>query len=344
MRRHRRAVSQPSGRSPLGCRRTSRVAVALVGIVFALVPGPAHAQGADAQGWWNEFHQSGQPAPPAPPDVGADDLLLQGGDPGRLLASDQPPAPSALGALRFQVAPGAEVGALVLQVGAGAQAADVRAYPTSSAWKAVQDGPIKDAPVPDFARFSTGRLSADGATLTFPDIGRLVTEGGLLSVVLLPGAADRVVVHKPAPTALAVAAPAPAAEVSPSPASPAATAAPAPEPVAAAPLVGGFAPPLAVASDQPVAPAVVSPGVVPQPVAAAPATTTARVTRRIVPDDNRGRLAVAVEALLVLVFFGLLGQGPLAVLARLTGAGEAAAVQRGVGRFTAARVGLAPRL
>ena len=318
------------------------VVVVLLSGVFALLPGTAHAQGADAQGWWNEFHQAGQPAPPGPPDVGPDDLLVQGGDPARLLASDQPPAPSALAALRFQVAPGSDVGALVLAVGAGAQAADVRAYPTTSTWKPVQNGAIQDAPAADRSRFSTGRLSADGATLTFPDIGRLTTDAGLLSVVLLPGAADRVVVHKPSPTALVVSAP--ASDVPSPSSSPAAAPVVAVQQPASAPLAAPFEAPLAAAPQAPVAPSVVLPGVVPAPVAAAPVTTRVSLGRRVVSDDDRQRLAVAAEALLVLMFFGLLGQGPLAVLARFTGAKDVVSADRGIGRFATARVGHAPRL
>ena len=318
------------------------LATALATVALALVPGAAQAQGAQDQGWWNALHRAGAPAPPTPPDVAADDLLLQGGDPARLLpagAVDQTPAPSALAALRFQVLPGVDVGGLVLQLGAGAQAADVRAYPTASAWKAEQNGAIEAAPTPDYQRFSTGRLSADATTLTFPDLGRLVTEGGLLSVVLVPGPADRVVIHRPQPTALTVVQPASQPQPSATTAPPADL--PPAGPVVLPPLPAVGLPPVQ-AAPSPV-PAVVAP-VAPQPVVAAAAAAPSAAATRLVADDGRTRLLVGLEALLVLAFFGLLGQGPLARLAALSGARDVVTEERGLGRFRAARTGPVPHL
>lgn len=303
----------------------------LAACLLALVPVVAHAQGADAVGWWSAF--SGLPAAP---DVGATDLLLQGGDPLRLLPNtgvvDQSPAPSAFAALRFHVLPGSAVGALQLSVAMGGQAMDVRAYATLSAWKAVQNGALAGAPEPDLARYSQGRLVGDD--LVFPDIGRLVTDAGELSVVLYPGPADRVVVHAPSPAALSVTA---------------LSAPPEPDPVREAPEA---LPPVLPRVDPPVlqpvatAPlaAVPLPQAAPGPVALAPATPVAgRHTgvTRLVSDDSRSRFVVLAEALLVLVFFGLLGQGPMALLAREQTEVE---VARGVGRFHAVRAGRAPRL
>jgi hypothetical protein len=64
----------------------------------------------------------------------------------------------------------------------------------------------------------------------------------------------------------------------------------------------------------------------------------------VVADDARTRGIVVLEALLVAVFFGLLGLGPLARLARLTGQTAAVTGERGVGRFRSVREGRAPRL
>ncbi|MGB8651886.1 MAG: hypothetical protein WCD35_14630, partial [Mycobacteriales bacterium] len=66
--------------------------------------------------------------------------------------------------------------------------------------------------------------------------------------------------------------------------------------------------------------------------------------RRLLADDRRTRLLVGLEAVLLVGWFGLLGQGPLARLARLTGQRPVARTERGVGRFAAVRVGPAPRL
>ena len=308
-----------------------------------LASGPAQAQGPAAQGWWTEFHRSGLPALPAAPDVAADDLLLQGGDPARLLPNtgvvDQGPAPSAVAALRFVVRPGATVGALLLSVASGAQAMDVRAYPASRPWTPAQGGDLAEAPAPDLSRYSSGRLSADGTTLDFPDIGRLVTDQGLLSVVLVPGPADRVVVHHPASTALAVAAePAPVEEL---------VLAPVPPALAVAVLPRADLPvlqPAPAAGTQVRLPSVPQ-VVLPAPVAApAPLAPVAQVVGRLVADDTRSRLLVLAEALLVITFFGLLGQGPLALLARAAGQLVQDDGQRGVGRFRTSRTGQAPRL
>jgi hypothetical protein len=321
-------------------RGIGALVVATFAVLALVAPGAANAQGADAQGWWTEFHQSSLPSPPAPPDVAADELLLQGGDPARLLPAgilDQTPSPTALGALRFTVTPGSEVGALVLTVAAGAQAADVRAYPAKGSWVPAQGGAIQDAPAPDLSRYSTGRLLADGTTLVFPDIGRLVTDQGVLSVVLVPGPADRVVVHAPRATALAVTAPA-----EPSPPDVPATApaqSPAPTPVVPAVPVAGPLPPV-----QPLPSAAATPVIGVPPAPAAPVTNPAAISRRVVPDDTRTLIIVLVEALLVIAYFGLLGQGPLAVLARLTGQPVEVDGERGVGRFRAVRTGHAPRL
>ncbi|MCU1592643.1 MAG: hypothetical protein JWO12_35 [Frankiales bacterium] len=314
-----------------------RLGLLLVTVLAVWLPSPAHAQGADASGWWSELSPL-----PAPPDVGATDLLLQGGDPQRLLPDtgvvDQSPSPSAVGALRFHVDPGSAVGALQLSVASGGQAMDVRAYPTTTAWKPVQNGAMADAPVPELGRYSLGRL--DGDALVFPDIGRLVSDNGDLSVVLLPGAADRVVVHAPG-TAVLTVAPPPAAPTS-------AADAPAADP---GPLVIPPALPQAdLAALQPSGPSLVAtvpgPEAAPPPVAApapAPVALAAAPVRdtRLVADDARTRWVVLAEGLLVLAFFGLLGQGPLARLAREPSAVE---VPRGVGRFQAVRVGRAPRL
>jgi hypothetical protein len=317
----------------------ARAALAVLGVGALLAAVPARAEAPAAQGWWTSLHRTGAPAPPAPPDVAADDLLLQGGDPARALPDtgvvDRAPAPTALAALRFTVPPGADVGALVLQVGPGAQAADVRAYPTGSAWVPAQGGPAEAAPVPDRSRYSQGALSADGTTLAFADAGRLVTEDGVLSVVLVPGPLDRVVVHRPGPATLAVTAPE-GCFCSPSlppVAAPPVVVAPAPAPVGAAPVA--VAPVAAV--PEPPQPLVVSP-----PPALVPSRTQA--AGRVVADDGRTRLLLGLEALLVLAFFGLLGQGPLARLALLTGQAAQARTARGVGRYAKERVGRPPSL
>jgi hypothetical protein len=320
------------------------LAALLLTASVVLSPGTAQAQGADAQGWWTQVNGA------VPPDVGATDLLLQGGDPARVLpntggAVDQAPQPTALAAVRFSVTPGAQVGALVLQLAPGGQAMDVRAYPAKQAWVAVQGGALADAAIPDLTRYSAGKLSADGASLVFPDVGRLATEQGLLSVVLVPGALDRVVLHAPLPTALTVSPPAavPTDEAPP-------VAPPAADPVVAPlDLQPGAAPAPVLPRVDATAPTLAdlpAPALAPQalPVAVAPAVAAASTARSLVPDDGRTRWFVLLELALVAAFFGLLGQGPLARLGGLTGQRAAAETARGVGRFRIDRTGSAPRL
>ena len=307
--------------------------MALLAPWLALVPATAHAQAPDATGWWNAAHRSGLPAPPPPPDVSAGDLLLQGGDAQRELP-DTAPAPTAIAALRYAVPEGATVTGLTLQLATGAQASDVRAYATTSAWRPVENGAVEDAPTPDVSRYAVATLSADATTLTFADIGKLTTDSGLLDVVLVPGVSDRLVVRRPTAAALSVTS-------SPALGGPPVT--PVPPPVVpVVPVVAPAAPPIApvpLAPSVPVAPtyAAPAPQLPAQPVAAA-------VRRKVVGDDGRARLVVGLEALLVAVFFGLLGHGPLGLLGRLSGNAEPARTERGIGRFRTAREGTAPRL
>lgn len=321
--------------------RARRAALA-AGLGAVLLGAPAHADGGlRAQGWWTTTNPGGTPvAPPPPPDVGADDLLLQGGDLPRALPEtgvvDPSPAPTAVGALRFQVPADQVVDRLVLAVASGAQAADVRAYPTTTAWAPAQGGPMADAPVPDRSRYAQGELSADGASLVFADVGRLADDAGALSVVLVPGPLDRVVVHRLGPTALVTSGGSFSDCFCPPPPPPTT---PGAVPAQAVPPLGrpvALGPPLAV-------PAAPAPAAAPAPVAQPPAPAT-RAAARVVADDGRTRLVLALEALLVLVFFGLLGQGPLGVLARLTGQPVEVRTVRGVGRFARERTGAPPRL
>ncbi len=309
-------------------------AVAFLALLALAAPGPVQAQGADAQGWWWTAAQQGMPALPAPPDVTADDLLVQGGDAPRL--AGRPASPTAVAALRFVVPPGAGVAGLSLALGSGARADDVRAYATTSTWVPAKGGPMALAPSPDVSRYSAGHLSADGLTLAFPDVGRLLTEAGLLSIVLVPGPTDRVVAHRPSPAALVVV---PALTVTspptPAPPQPTGVAAPPPAlPVVAVPVV-----PAALPAQAP--PQVAAP--TPRPVVA-PVLAQGVPVRRVVADDARTRSIVLVELALLALTFGLLGQGPLARAQRLLGPVPVDTGERGIGRFRAVREGPAPRL
>jgi hypothetical protein len=82
----------------------------------------------------------------------------------------------------------------------------------------------------------------------------------------------------------------------------------------------------------------------PAPTTAQPVVAAALPSRRLQADDSRTRAVVLAELVLLLVTFGLLGQGPLAPVARLLGPVAAQDAARGIGRFRAVRVGSAPRL
>jgi hypothetical protein len=304
---------------------------------LALIPGKATAAAPDAVGWWNALHRSAVPlAPPPPPDVVPGELLLQGGDVQRELPGTAP-APTAYAALRYAVPDGSEVAGLTLEVEAGAQAADVRAYATTSPWQPAENGAIEAAPVPDLSRYAVATLSSDGSRLTFTDIGKLTTIAGLLDVVLLPGVSDRLVVKHPSAAALTLTGPA-----QPGPALPPPPVVPAPALPAVAPAPAAALPPIQAGPPQ-------LASTVPAP---APAPRTAEVPARqvlgsaeLVGDDARARWVVGLEALLVATFFGLLGQGPLSGLARLTGVPrEQGGAERGIGRFRTVRAGAVPRL
>lgn len=342
----RRRVDAPRAAGPAGLHRARAVGWVLLGsLPLSVVVGlaPAAADAPLAVGWWNLGHQG--VAPPAPPDVGPTDLLVQGG-----------PRPSAVTALRFTVADGASVGPLVLPLAAGSappRAEAVVACPTTKAWQPAANGPWAAAPTWSCERSSAAVLSADGSSLVVADIVRLLAEDGTLSFALVPGSSDRVVLAAPPTTALQVApaAPPPAA---PPPAQE--QPAPAPQPAPVPPAVAG--PPSFSSGISPLGPVaaavVVQPpqvGPAPPPVPVAPAvaddvgTAATTVAARPTADDGRTRLVLLANALLLLAFFGLLGAGPFGRLAPLTGQPVLLPDRpRGVGRFAAARTGRPPAL
>lgn len=330
--------------------RAAAVLVATLTVLLGSVPG-ASAAAPEAQGWWNALHREGAAQPPAPPGVDPGELLVQGGDvlgrlPGQRAAQ---PRPLAVAALRFAVDPDSAVTTLDLPVDGSAVAQDVRAYVAATSFEPVENGAYDKAPDVVLDDFSQGVLSADGSSLSFPDISRLVAAGGGLSVVLVAGPGDRVVLKPPGPDALDVVRP-----PAPTPDRPdVGVGDPPPGAGAASPPSLG-APAVPRATSAAFAPTPGAPAWPPGPAVAAPPQrgepAAAPVVRSAVArpvDDTRTRVLVVVEGLLVLAFFGLLGYGPFARLSRLTGLAttpRGAAAVRGIGRFSALRSGRAPRL
>lgn len=317
---------------------------------------PSAAEAPVAVGWWNLAHQLVEP--PAPPGVDEGELLLQGGG----------ASPTAYAALRFALPSGAVAGVLTLPVdpdGGPARADAVTVCRAGAAWEPAENGAYADAPAPDCAVRLPAVVAPDGAALLVADVARLA-RGETLDLVLLPGPSDRVVLAAPTAAALAVSRspevpePAPAVTEPPPPAADPSTSTPVAAPEPEAPAPGGPAPDqLAAGPAFPAAPPepVTAPAaglavapVLTEAVPAASALPPASVTasRPLVPaafDDDRTRVLVVLEALLVLAFFGLLGWGPFARLHALTGEpAPVAATSRGIGRFTRERTGAAPRL
>lgn len=177
-------------------------AVALVAVPLLGTAGPAAADAPQAAGWWNFATREGAPQPPSPPDVMAGDLLVQAGDPSGGLASGAAPAPSAVAAVRFPVPKGSSVGDLVLELGDGAVAMGVRAFPTKDPFRSELNAPLARAPKPDGTKSVLGVV--DGTTLVFRGVASLLPAPGTLSLVLVPGPTDRAVLRKPGPDTLAV--------------------------------------------------------------------------------------------------------------------------------------------
>jgi hypothetical protein len=178
--------------------RVLRLALAgcVVAVSVAAFSGPAGAQSPRLQGWWASTNPGGLPvAPPQPPDVPADGLLVQAG----------PSGPSAYAALTYDLESGATADALTLQLAPGALPS---APPTlalcalkQQSFSAQQGGPMGDAPAYDCNRTATATL--DGASFTFKVAG-LVSDG-MLAVAVVPGdPSTRAVLAHPSQSSLTV--------------------------------------------------------------------------------------------------------------------------------------------
>jgi hypothetical protein len=211
---------------------------------------PAAAEAPSSTAWWSVTGAAGVQLP-APPDVAAGDLLVEGAGGGAaslpgapappvpipapvpappappalppppappvvpsppapvpappVSAGGAPPGALAVAALSFPVADGAQVGTLSLGLG-GLKPATVSiiACPVTGPFRPVENGPLSDVPPSDCSTSEVATLSADGASIGFTHLAAMV-RGGSLSIVLLPGAADRVVLTRPGPSVLAVA-------------------------------------------------------------------------------------------------------------------------------------------
>src|SRR5438876_11347054 len=159
-------------------RRASRlVAVAVVwtAALAGTAPG-AGAQEAAQQGWWTVANAGTPVPPPAPPDVPADGLLIQGGA----------NSASAYAALVYEVPADATVGTLTLAVAPNSGRtpnATPRLCQLGGTFTPAQGGPMADAPKFDCSKTSAGKPSSSGDGYQF-DVSALVAAGTLAVAIL----------------------------------------------------------------------------------------------------------------------------------------------------------------
>ena len=163
--------------------------IAIAGLLFAST-GAANADGAGtkltAKGWWWEANTAKLPTdPPVPPNVGADQLWVQGSP-----AGGGGQGQTAFAAIRFAVDPSQVVSTLSLKVGSsgdtGGASAVLLACQTGSSWSPAQGGKWETAPKVNDKACVNGTRSTDGAGWTFA-VGTLQT-GPVLDISLVPGA------------------------------------------------------------------------------------------------------------------------------------------------------------
>jgi hypothetical protein len=171
----------------LGCMTWLMAAFAI-----GLTSTPAGADAPRDQGWWTVTNSL-----PAPPDVPARGLLVQGGGGG---------APTAFAAVLYELDPDTTVGSLTLTVApssATTPSTTLQLCPLMQPiTHAEQGGPMSDAPLYNCAHKVTAAPASDGKTYQFAASG-LVSDR-LLAVAILPtGPVDRVVLSAPDGSSLA---------------------------------------------------------------------------------------------------------------------------------------------
>jgi hypothetical protein len=164
----------------------------------ATMTGTARAAAPDLQGWWTAGVPIADSPVPAPPDVPADGLLVQG--------SADAASPTAYAALVFQLGTSTVVrGQLTLAVAAGSTSvpgSQLQLCPlTTTLFSPEQGGAAADAPPYSCATHMTGTASPDGHSYAFAAAGLVVD--GVLAVAVVPTApTDRVVFAHPGADAL----------------------------------------------------------------------------------------------------------------------------------------------
>jgi len=170
---------------------------AMSALAIGLTSTPAGADAPRDQGWWTVTNPGGLPtAPPAPPDVPAKGLLVQGGGGG---------APTAFAAVLYELTPGSTAGTLTLTLAPNSAMTPSTTLQLCSLLQPInhpdQGGPMSDAPPYDCAHKVTAAPAPDGKYQF--DASGLVSNG-LVAVAILPtGPVDRVVLSAPDANSLA---------------------------------------------------------------------------------------------------------------------------------------------
>jgi hypothetical protein len=187
--------------------RAAAVLLLLTGTLLLAGPSGAGAATVDAVAWWWRPQTSSLPARlPGPPNVGPEQLLVEG----------QPQDANAVAAMRFTLAEGEGSPVLTLEPASTSAPlpadAVVLACRAAGPWAPDAVGPWEAKPVVDCATSVQGIPTGDGG-LAFA-LTPLVGEGGSLDVVLTPGrvaggpegangSTFSLVLDKPGPEALA---------------------------------------------------------------------------------------------------------------------------------------------
>lgn len=308
------------------------VTATVLTVAGAAVAAPApQTVGPVVAGWWSAANQD--PALPAvsPPDVGPRDLHVAGANAGAGgLPLPGAGGPTALAALRFTLPTGAVAGRLQLHLtGVEPPAVTLTACRATRSFEAAQGGAWADAPTYDCADAGTARLEPDGNVVI--DGVDALRDGTDLSLVLVPGPLDRVVVAAPEDGALTVSGSSSARAGVPAGA-PLPPAAPMPSSLSGtAPLAGGAAP----------LPAGALPGVT---LPSAPSTAAAALPPVVAaPLPAASAVEVAARPLAALLGTLLLALLAFVLMLRDRGGSPASGTAgvRGVGRFRSERSGQA---
>jgi hypothetical protein len=158
--------------------------------------------------WWTATSPGhGVPGLPGSPDVSGHQLLVQGSNavPSLSLLGSAPTSSQAVSAVRWTLPAGRRAASVQVKLaGQAPPAVSIEACQITSSFKPVSGGPYSQ--VPSFTCAHAVDASLKGSTVTFTGVGRLAKHH-VLSILLVPGPLDRVVIAPPSASALTLAKP-----------------------------------------------------------------------------------------------------------------------------------------